>query len=160
QVTCRLEFARSYLLPLHEFCADRSRAPKVLGYDILPGGWHVVVMEYIPHDSQTPQTHTLYSNVAKFKETWSRDLKQLVDEFHEQGWVHGDLRVVNFVVGEDDPEQIMLVDFDWAGDVNAGKVCYPTSQLTDELLDPSDALNLEITRERDKRVLLFALEHM
>ncbi|KAI0263591.1 hypothetical protein BC834DRAFT_886494 [Gloeopeniophorella convolvens] len=146
------KFARSYFLPLHDFCAERVHAPKVLGYGVVPDGWHVIVMEQIPHD---PSMLEVYAGV--YRDIWSRDLRQLVGEFHEKGWVHGDLRVANFIVSEDRPRQIMLIDFDWGGDLSVGKVRYPTSMLIGELVDPDDPLNLDITKERDDRVLASAL---
>ncbi|KAI0263590.1 hypothetical protein BC834DRAFT_971273 [Gloeopeniophorella convolvens] len=126
-----VKFARSYFLPLHDFCAERGHAPKVLGYK--------------------------EDHVGEYRDVWSRDLRKLVGEFHEKGWVHGDLRVANFIVSKDRPEQIMLIDFDWGGDLSVGKVRYPTSLLIGDLVDPRDPLNLDITKERDKRVLASAL---
>ena len=59
---------------------------------------------------------------------WKAELQSLMNGFHEQGFVHGDLRSPNIVwEGE-----FVLLDFDWGG--RDGEVYYPTWRLTDELL--------------------------
>jgi tRNA A-37 threonylcarbamoyl transferase component Bud32 len=37
-------------------------------------------------------------------------MDEIVETLHEHGYVHGDLRVPNFIV---DGERLCLVDFDW-----------------------------------------------
>src|ERR1700720_3897021 len=39
-----VKFTRQYCPELHSFCAKQGRAPKLLGYGTVPGGWKVVVM--------------------------------------------------------------------------------------------------------------------
>ncbi|KAI0246414.1 hypothetical protein BJV78DRAFT_151984 [Lactifluus subvellereus] len=102
-----VKFTRQYFLPLHQFCAERGHAPRLLGHGVLPDGWQVVVIERIDHD-----VHTLHDHAPKHLSAWSGDLRQLVDEFHDRGWVHGDLRDANLIISRDDPERVVLVDFD------------------------------------------------
>jgi hypothetical protein len=42
-----VKFARSYSRDLHEHCAASALAPALLGFEKLPGGWFIVVMEYM-----------------------------------------------------------------------------------------------------------------
>ena len=47
-------------------------------------------------------------------------ISQLTDalgQFHAAGWVHGDLRASNLLVGKggDKKGKLLLIDFDWAG---------------------------------------------
>jgi len=81
--------------------------------------------------------------------TWSEDLKSLVKAFHDKGWVHGDLRDAKFIVNNQKPGQVMLIDFDWGGDINAGQVYYPTALVNEELLKSEHLDDFEITKEHD-----------
>jgi len=42
-----VKFTRRYFPQLHSFCAEKGHAPRLLGYDTIPGSWHIVVMEWI-----------------------------------------------------------------------------------------------------------------
>lgn len=64
------------------------------------------------------------------KQQWASELKQLVNEFHEEGLIHGDLRDANMI--SDEEYTPMLVDFDWGG--MDGQVFYSTPNLNDKLL--------------------------
>ncbi|KAH9991295.1 hypothetical protein BJV77DRAFT_1068425 [Russula vinacea] len=123
-----VKFTRQYCPELHSFCAERHHAPKLLGYGTVPGGWKVVIMELVKHDG-----YNRIQFAPKHWAKWNQDLTRLVQDFHEAGLVHGDLRAANFIVPTDRPETIMLIDFDWGGEV--GKVSFPTSLLNDELMD-------------------------
>jgi tRNA A-37 threonylcarbamoyl transferase component Bud32 len=144
-----VKFADQYCPELHHFCAQRGHAPKLLGYGTMPGGWKVVVMEFVEHDRDQLVQHAL-----QHWATWEQDLTRLVQDFHGQGFVHGDLRVANFIIPTDRPETIKLIDFDWAGKV--GNVYFPTPLLNEELVDETME-SLLITKAHDIRVLNAAL---
>jgi hypothetical protein len=55
-----------------------------------------------------------------------------MQNFHNKGWVHGDLREANFIIPAKGPDKIMLVDFDWGGE--SEKVSYPTWMSNDNLI--------------------------
>jgi len=82
-------------------------------------------------------------------------LLELVQAFHNQGFVHGDLRDANIICAED---IMMLIDFDWAG--REGKVTYPHLCLNRDLLDGRVSKDLTITKEDDIRVLTNSLEKL
>jgi hypothetical protein len=42
-----VKFARRYGQEVHEFCARENFAPKLLCWKVIPGGWHMVVMEHL-----------------------------------------------------------------------------------------------------------------
>ena len=146
-----VKFTRRYCHELHDFCAQRDHAPKLLGYGTVPGGWKVVVMEHVKHN------YDRTSLALKYWATWERDLTRLMQEFHEQGFVHGDLRDANFIVPTARPNKIMLIDFDWGGE--AGKVHFPTWLLDEELMN-GRMESLVITKEHDIRVLTAALKKL
>jgi len=132
-----VKFTRRYCPELHSFCADRDHAPRLLGYGTVPGGWKVVVTELIKAENDTK---TRSNNVTKY----------CTQDFHDKGWVHGDLRAANVIVPAEKPDKVMLLDFDWGGE--CGKVSYPTWRLNDVLVDKT-VKNLRITKDNDVRVL-------
>jgi hypothetical protein len=144
-----VKFTRRYCPGLHSFCASQGHAPQLLGYGTIPGGWLVVVMEKIEQ-----QDTNLRSYAHKHLQAWSKDLKSLVSGFHNEGWVHGDLRDANLIVGNENPGQVMLVDFDWGG--RNGQVSYPTALVHEELVKPGGG-DLCITKEHDDYVLAHTL---
>ena len=149
-----VKFTRRYCLRLHSFCAQRRHTPQLLGYGTIPGGWHVVAMEDIDQDDSN-----LYTYARDHLPTWSKDLKSLVNDFHDEGWVNGDLRSGNMLVSDEEPEQVMLVDFDWAGRVDDEPV-YPTPLLNDELMKPEHPRDFRITKEHDDNVLARTLDRL
>jgi hypothetical protein len=149
-----VKFTRRYCPGLHSFCAERSLAPKLLGHEMIPGGWHVVLMKRIV------QKYTLEYLGRDHFQTWSRELKSLVKDFHDEGWVHGDLRDANVMVDQKEPAHVLLVDFDWGGNVNDGQVYYPTALVNEELVKPGDPDDLRITKEHDDRVLALTLDKL
>ena len=133
-----VKFSQRYSVDLHNFCASKGLAPKVLGFERLRGGLFMVAMEKI----------TSFPNAEK----WEKDIQ----EFHLAGFVHGDLRLANFVFTED-PQRMLLVDFDWGG--KEGEVVFPHEFLIEELEVPSNRLlDRKITRVRDKNCLAKALQ--
>jgi len=147
-----VKFSQRYSVELHRFCASKGLAPKVFGFQQLSGGWFAVAMEKID---------TLdYKRIASFPrpEEWERSLKALVDEFHRKGFVHGDLRLANFVFTKsDNPRRVLLVDFDWGG--KDGEVVFPHERLNEELGVPNNHLrDRQITKDHDRRCLSKVLQ--
>lgn len=149
-----VKFTRSYCPKLHSFCAEQRHAPGLLGYGTIPGGWYVVLMEMID------QTYTLDFYGCEHFQTWTQDIKSLVKAFHDRGLVHGDLRDANMMVDRKEPERIMLVDFDWGGNVNDGPVNYPTYLVNEELKKHGSPNDLRITKEHDDQVLANTLNKL
>lgn len=58
---------------------------------------------------------TTMKNLKRLK-VRKRGIEPLCEDFHKQGWIHDDLRLVNFASTENaDSRKIRLVDFDWEG---------------------------------------------
>jgi hypothetical protein len=143
-----VKFTRRYSTDLHQFCANRGHAPKLLGYGTVPGGWHVVLMELVDRDISKTLAHYAPTHLDR----WEEDLTRLVEEFHGVGLVHGDLRDANLIVRRGEPERIILVDYDWGG--KHGDVSFPSRHLHEDLTEGEGELeSLEITKEHDRRVL-------
>jgi hypothetical protein len=106
-----------------------------------------VVMEMVVPDIDKTLAHYAPTHLGR----WEKDLTHLVEEFHGEGFVHGDLRDANLFVRAGKPEMIMLVDYDWGG--KHGEASFPTRLLHEELTGGEELKSLEITKEHDIRVL-------
>ncbi|KAH0830118.1 hypothetical protein J3R83DRAFT_1456 [Lanmaoa asiatica] len=138
-----VKFSSRYSFDLHTFCANRGCAPALLGFEKLPGGFFGIAMEFVESACQITQS----PYVEKHRE-WMKQLRELVQSFHDQNLVHGDLRGPNIIC---DGNRIMIIDFDWAGTM--GEVSYPICQLNPDLTDGRDSLDRKITKADDLRVL-------
>jgi serine/threonine protein kinase len=119
----------------------------MLGYGMI-GGRYAVGMEKIVQRRESYGPDHL--------QTWSQNLKSLVKGFHDDGWVHGDLRDANLVVNHK-PEHIMLIDFDWGGKADDGPVYYSTALMNKELEKPG---NLSNVRASMKSILALTLDKL
>ncbi|KAI6006859.1 hypothetical protein EDD15DRAFT_2514757 [Pisolithus albus] len=146
-----IKFTRRYSIQLHETCARLGHAPQILAFERLPGGWYAVAMEYIESGVSINRS----TQLATHGDRWEKELRALVDKFHSEGLVHGDLRDANMLCEED---SVMLIDFDWGG--IDGEVSYPTGNLNNELLEGRVSSDLRITKEDDKRILERTLEKL
>lgn len=143
-----IKFARQYCIELHDLCAKLGHAPRIFGYERLPGGWYAVAMEFI-EDSVSITSSGL---LPLHRDRWKKELQRLVDNFHAKGFVHGDLRDANILCKGD---RMTLIDFDWGG--KDGEVVYPTIYLNKELEEGRTSSDLRIRQEDDKRVLMKTL---
>ncbi|KAI6006868.1 hypothetical protein EDD15DRAFT_2394136 [Pisolithus albus] len=146
-----IKFTRRYSILLHETCARLGHAPQILAFERLPGGWYAVAMEYIESGVSINQSTQLVAH----EDRWANELRQLMDKFHSEGLVHGDLRDANMLFKED---SVMLINFDWGG--IDGEVSYATGNLNNELLEGRVSSDLKITQEDDKRILERTLEKL
>jgi len=65
-------------------------------------------MEYIESGVPITSSDLLSAN----RDRWMDELQHLVDSFHAEGLVYGDLRDANTICKGD---SLMLIDFDWGG---------------------------------------------
>jgi hypothetical protein len=139
-----VKFARQYSIALHSFCAERGYAPAVRGFEQIPGGWFVVAMDLIMPFVTPSVSHSL----PRLLDKWTEELQDLVQSFHDAGFVHGDLREPNILC---DGEKLKLIDFDFGG--VAGEACYPHARLCRPLRDGRKGTDPKITKDDDKRIL-------
>ncbi|KAJ3514096.1 hypothetical protein NLJ89_g2575 [Agrocybe chaxingu] len=111
--TILVKFSRTYSVDLHDYCFRAGHAPKLLAYEALPGGWYGIAMEFLPDTECLDAT-----SATRFE----AELTELVNGFHQQGWVHGDLRDANIRCRGD---EFWVIDFDWGG--KDGEVKYPAT---------------------------------
>ena len=144
-----VKITRRYSIELHAFCAARGQAPGIVGFKQIPGGWFVVAMDCISPPmppSHSPELQGLF-------DAWKGELQELVQPFHDAGFVHGDLREPNILC---DGDKLKQIDYDWGGVV--GEARYPHARLCSELTDGRVGTDSRITKDDDKRVLQNTLD--
>ena len=144
-----VKFVRRYSDEAHEHCARLGFAPQLLSFKSLPGGWSMVVMDWLDPDewSRLDEIEITRNDIDA--------LKSNISQLHQSGYGHGDLRAVNILVSKSDRKRYMIVDFDWAGML--GIVCYPMNVNKIEIWRPDSVVDEAlILAEHD----LSMLEHM
>jgi hypothetical protein len=149
-----IKFTRRYSEDAHRNCSDREIAPRLYAVENLPGGWVMVVMEFLGDEAYVPP------NSSDVDTTVLKDnLKAAVDILHQGDFVHGDIRNFNMMVKVDwdttkAARNVKLLDFDWAGPV--GRTEYPPNVNHNGIKRPADAKdgNL-ITRDHDLEMLSY-----
>ncbi|PVF94707.1 hypothetical protein CPB86DRAFT_712672 [Serendipita vermifera] len=118
--TLVVKFCRKYPKEVHLLCSKLEIAPKLYGFQPLPGGWYMVIMEYMAD-------YTPLSDVEAPSPLTNQQIRTAMQVMHEAGIAHGDLRPSNILVSKDLSigRHIVFVDWDWSGE--AGKVTYPVS---------------------------------
>jgi len=128
-----IKFVRGYGKDVHVWCAAQHFAPRLLGFEALPGGWFMVVMERLD-ESWIP-----LFKLADHPEDLKTKIHSHIDSLHKHGMVHGDISGSNIMVKTDGGSEFMLVDHDWAGPV--GQVHYPRFLNTDPDLGRSAGID-------------------
>lgn len=147
EVPICIKFTRRYSMSAHEFCAKKGWAPELLGYEELPGGWRMIVME------DMVEHQLLNRSSAEDQEELHAKLRQILTELHAAGMVHGDFRDSNILTKRvQTGVDVKLVDFDWAGVV--GEARYPANVNHTDIRRPVDARDeAMITAEHDMAML-------
>lgn len=88
------------------------------------------------------------------KASFESEVRNKVTSLHQAGFVHGDIRTTNIMVKKNGSPGIMLVDFDWAGEIK--KVRYPMNVNFVDIKRPSGARDNElIMAEHDVKMIDF-----
>ncbi|KAF5316411.1 hypothetical protein D9619_006304 [Psilocybe cf. subviscida] len=159
-----VKFSRSYCADLHSLCFERGRAPKLLGFQRLPGGWFAIAMEYLSDAIGIVQvpfsdhwSDGMLCDKAQLLAHFKTELTELVDGFHKEGFVHGDLRCAN-ILSNKSGDEVWLIDFDWGG--RDGEVHYPIWNLNKDLQTGRLSKTLDISKKDDTRILHAALRQL
>ncbi|KAL6306639.1 hypothetical protein BKA93DRAFT_823843 [Sparassis latifolia] len=119
-----IKFTRRYSKEVHLWCAEHGYAPNLRGFEQLPGGWLMIVMDVV--DASYTGLYLAQAILRHGQAQCVRNkVEELVRSLHTAGYVHGDLRGTNLLVApqENGDVDVKLVDYDWAG--IAGEVQYP-----------------------------------
>ncbi|KAG2058628.1 hypothetical protein BDR06DRAFT_1030345 [Suillus hirtellus] len=154
-----IKFVRHYSPEAHRFCASKGHAPDLIAYEPLAGGWKMVIMDALDIDegllAQRPGSYRPLSAMAVSERLPLKEaITCLIEELHRYngGYVHGDLRDTNFVVGDDN--QFMLFDFDWAGPIEETR--YPMHVNRTDIQRPEGACDgKKIVAKHDLEMLKY-----
>jgi serine/threonine protein kinase len=139
-----VKFVRRYSKEAHLKCASMGFAPRLMGFEKVPRGWYMVVMEYLDDTYQDLDD-------SQFRAGFSDQLLANLVALHQAGYAHGDIRGPNIMVRKTGQGRALLVDFDWAGVIN--EVRYPM-YLNEDLVRPEGAAPGElIAAEHDMKML-------
>ena len=109
-----LKLSKTYCEKAHMLLEKNEFAPKLYHIQTLPGGWKLIIMEYLVGFQEIK---------GPFKSEQKKKLEEIVDIIHKENIVHGDLREPNIMVSTNNEIDIRIIDFDWAGTV--GQVFFP-----------------------------------
>ena len=128
-----IKFARRYSKYAHEESASLGHTPALHGFEQIPGGWLMIVMDKLPDEYVALYGSTPSSALVK-------NIRKHLQLLHQSGYVHGDVRNTNIMVSKFDKTKFMLVDFEWAG--KDGEVRYPMNvNRGPNLWRPDDAVD-------------------
>jgi serine/threonine protein kinase len=127
--------ADRYGAKAHTFLAQLALAPKL--YVVQEVGFmQMVIMEYVEGEQWYSPLHSV--------QYWDK-LSDIIELYHQAGFVHGDLRAPNIIISNHGP---VLLDFDWAGE--SGVVTYPRVLNHKDILWPEGVdINEPILPEHD-----------
>ncbi|KAG2362927.1 hypothetical protein BDR07DRAFT_1357064 [Suillus spraguei] len=143
-----IKFVRHYSREVHLRCASSQLAPRLRGFEELPGGWYMVVMDkLVGYDvlADLPSTERLPQSAFE-------PIREQLKKLHAENLVHGDIRDTNIFVKRDDRTKFMIIDFDWAGEENV--VRYPPYVNYTKIKRPSDARDGLLIRAAHDDVML------
>jgi hypothetical protein len=130
-----VKFVRRYSKEAHLKCASLGFAPALRGFDLIPGGWYMVVMDLLREGY-----HGLDQSDAKG--SFQNEIREKVERLHQEGFVHGDIRTTNIMVDKKGSPGMMLVDFDWSGEI--GQTRYPINVNNETIKRPYGAHDNEL----------------
>ncbi|KAG2335903.1 hypothetical protein BDR05DRAFT_978881 [Suillus weaverae] len=152
EVPICIKFVQDYSRDAHMHCSNEGVSPRLRGFEQLPGGWYMAVMDrlvtydvlaHLPIDELIPRS--VFDSIGKHLET-----------LHARKLVHGDIRDTNILLKREDRTQFMIIDFDWAG--VADVVRYPAYVNYRDIERPHDVRDgLPIKAAHDNAMLGFLI---
>ncbi|KIK52112.1 hypothetical protein GYMLUDRAFT_370752 [Collybiopsis luxurians FD-317 M1] len=118
-----VKYARRHSEETHRKVHQLGLAPKLLVCHELEGGWKMIVMEPIPEGYEAADDIISRRTKATLpREDIKYMVREALEPFFAEGYVHGDLRSANIYIHVD-KRKVLMIDFDWSG--RDGKVNYP-----------------------------------
>ena len=142
-----IKFVHQYSRDVHLKCSALGFAPTLHGFESLPGGWYMVVMDFVDG------TYELLED-SPFKLSFSTEVGEKLASLHQAGYVHGDIRATNIMVKKNGEQGIMLLDCDWAGVI--GEIRYPMNVNVTDVRRPEGAIDKQlILAEHDMAMISY-----
>lgn len=152
EVPICIKFVQGYSADAHIHCAQAGISPRLRGFEQLPGGWYMAVMDrLVAYDvlAEVPMGELIPRSVF---DSIGEHLRTL----HDRKLVHGDIRDTNILLKREDRTKFMIIDFDWAGVEDI--VRYPAYVNYRDIERPHDARDgLPIKAAHDDAMLGFLI---
>jgi hypothetical protein len=152
EVPICIKFVHDYSRDAHMHCAQAGVAPRLRGFEQLPGGWYMAVMDrLVAYDvlADLPIGELIPRSVF-------HSIGEHLRTLHARKLVHGDIRDTNILLEREDRTKFMIIDFDWAG--VEGIVRYPAYVNYRDIQRPHDARDgLHIQAAHDDAMLGFLM---
>jgi serine/threonine protein kinase len=151
EVPICIKFVQAYSQDAHMHCADAGVAPKLRGFEQLPGGWYMAVMDrLVGYDVLADLP------IELIPQSVFVGIGNQLKTLHAQKLVHGDIRDTNILLKSTDRTKFMIIDFDWAGKEDI--VRYPAFVNYTQIQRPDDARDgLPIKASHDDDMLGFLM---
>ena len=130
-----IKFVRRYSKDVHLKCSSLGFAPTLRGFQLIPGGWYMVIMDYVGDTCQELDD-------SPVKAPFLTEVREKVVSLHQAGYVHGDIRTTNIMVKKNGGPGIFLIDFDWAGVI--GEARYPMNVNREGITRPDGVCDGEL----------------
>lgn len=140
-----IKFVHRYSKDAHLKCSSLGFAPALRGFEIIPGGWCMVIMDFIDDEY-----HDLEDSPVKA--VFETEVHEKVTRLHQERFVHGDIRTTNIMVKKDGSSRIMLIDWDWAGEI--GEVRYPMNVNNVDIKCPDGACDNELIMAQHDMIMV------
>ena len=140
-----IKFTRQYGTDAHRACSTEGIAPRLYGVAPLPGGWSMVVMEYLDPAA--------FRHVSGGDIDLETEVRNAVGVLHLRGFVHGDLRDSNMMcIQEGGAWRVLLVDFDWAGTIGVAR--HPVGWNQETVRRPAGVSGGQIIQREDDNAMV------
>jgi len=143
-----IKFFTRYCKEGHEFFAAKGFAPKLYAVDRLPGGLYMVVMDDVSEEYVSlfnlirDNLDLLSGEHLGARNFLSEKVKQCLRQFHQAGFVHGDIRDTKIMVktlkrGGFSDGSFLVIDYDSCGKIK--QMRYPLNLNTTSVQRPEGA---------------------
>lgn len=106
-----IKFVCQYSKDAHMKCSKLKFAPPLRALSKIPGGWYMVVMDYISDDyKELDDTQLNLSNSNH--QSLVGEIRDKVKSLHATGFVHSDIHLMNVMVKKNGSGEPLLIDFD------------------------------------------------
>ncbi|KAG1756187.1 uncharacterized protein EDB91DRAFT_1041824, partial [Suillus paluster] len=100
-----------YSRDAHMHCAQAGIAPRLRGFEQLPGGWYMAVMDKLV-------AYNILADLPIGKcipQCVFDAIREQLKMLHAHQLVHGDIRDTNILLKMDDRTKFMIINFNWVG---------------------------------------------
>ncbi|KAG6374274.1 hypothetical protein JVT61DRAFT_4296 [Boletus reticuloceps] len=113
------------------------------GMKNLPGGWIMIVVDALL------EFETVYNQKEPLSSTLFAKMQETLADFHNHGFVHGDIRDVNIMVPKENNDEFRFINLDWSGllglaqypaRINTLTIKWPPNIISRRFIAPSDDL--------------------